>query len=382
MSVSIAEKEDGRLQAGQFNSREAFEQHSLDISLADVNFNARGELQKIVAEERRRSAPRNLRPTLRQRLVQLLEGPWAPGEEDLPERRYAHGGIGSAKPFWRTPASVESAAHRDAAITSIEKSAQRVRISKWTSVYEYAVPLPCDHKSLSGLSVLHLSDVHLLEHSSQPTSELGELVSYLERTERRFDMVVFSGDLITVSPADMSDHALDHLKAIASRAHHCFFTHGNHDYHGHTPAVISAWLARAGFHDINNRMAELRRGEKHLNIYGLDDSYFGQPVAPSQIPSDRYCIVMTHNLDAVSSEFPDFTGVVLSGHTHWGELRLFDGAKIMNRWGYCDDLNQHTRGWKALSDNALSFVHPGLARYYVPYKFFRHPPGFVIHTFY
>jgi predicted MPP superfamily phosphohydrolase len=146
--------------------------------------------------------------------------------------------------------------------------------------------------------------------------------------------------------------------------------------------VISAWLARAGFHDINNRMAELRRGEKHLNIYGLDDSYFGQPVAPSQIPSDRYCIVMTHNLDAVSSEFPDFTGVVLSGHTHWGELRLFDGAKIMNRWGYCDDLNQHTRGWKALSDNALSFVHPGLARYYVPYQFFRHPPGFVIHTFY
>jgi hypothetical protein len=52
----------------------------------------------------------------------------------------------------------------------------------------------------------------------------------------------------------------------------------------------------------------------------------------------------------------------------------------MTLWGYCDNVNNHTRHWDVLTDRTLSFVHPGLARYYVPFRTLRHPPGIAIHT--
>jgi predicted MPP superfamily phosphohydrolase len=156
--------------------------------------------------------------------------------------------------------------------------------------------------------------------------------------------------------------------------------HGNHDYHGHVPAVISKQLEKVGFHDINNHHIRLRIGDAPLNIFGVDDAYFGNPVPPDSVPPLETNIVLTHNLDAIRGNFPKDVDLILSGHTHWGELKLFDGARVMNWWGYSDNINQHTKAWDCLTDRTLSYVHPGLARYYVPYRGLRHPPGIAIHT--
>jgi predicted MPP superfamily phosphohydrolase len=245
-------------------------------------------------------------------------------------------------------------------------------------LYEYNIPLPKRLSGLDGLTVLHISDVHLLDGHAGPTSELGVIASFLEQSKRNIDLVFFTGDLITRSPNDLNDLAKNHLRRISRCAQHCFFVRGNHDFHGHTPEVVTRWLDEAGFPDYTNMCAELNRGSSRFSVCGIDDAYFGSPVAPAEVSPD---FIITHNLDAIRANFPKDIFCVFSGHTHGGEAWLRPFGYLMKAWGYLDDVNRNIRGWSSLTQSTLSFVHPGQARYYVRHPGLWLPPGIAIHTF-
>jgi hypothetical protein len=247
-------------------------------------------------------------------------------------------------------------------------------------VYEYEVPIRNLPRALHDLTILHLSDIHFLSSYERAWREMANVARYFESGSRKLDLIVLSGDVITKSPDDLCRKGLHQLARLSAVCPQAFMVHGNHDYHGHVPALISRELQRVGFHDINNHHVRIKIGDAPLNIFGVDDAYFGSPQAPQTVRSTETNIVLTHNLDAIRGDFPRDIDLILSGHTHWGELRLFDGSQVMKWWGYCENVNRHTKGWDALSKRTLSFVHPGLARYYVPYAGLRHPPGVVLHT--
>jgi predicted MPP superfamily phosphohydrolase len=317
--------------------------------------------------------------SFRAKFLNFIEGPWAPHVSDLPEKRSPEESGNSSEPFRTNPRTPGESRNRAERIRAVYASQTRAAITPWTSLFEYQVPIGVQHHNLSGMTILHLSDVHLLSSNQRPTQELQSIARYIQSKDLCFDLVVFSGDLITVSPRDLSDEAAVALRQLTSRAHYSFFVPGNHDYHGHTPALISQWISEAGFIDLTNQTAELTRRGTSFAIHGVDDAYFGAPVAPQGLSEDVFHLVLTHNLDSIRANFPAPVDLILSGHTHWGEFRFLNAVRLMRAWGYCDDVNQHTRGWAALTDRSLSFVHPGLARYYVPYRGLRHPPGVVIH---
>jgi predicted MPP superfamily phosphohydrolase len=317
--------------------------------------------------------------SFRDRFLNFLEGPWAPHASDLPVKRSPEESGNSSKPFRTTPCTPSESRERAERLRAVHASQTRAVITPWTSLFEYQVPLSAQHQNLSGMSILHLSDVHLLATNQRPTQELQSIARYVQSKNLRFDLVLFSGDLITVSPRDLSDEAGKALRQLTSRAQYSFFVPGNHDYHGHTPALVSQWIAGAGFIDLTNQTAELTRRGTSFAIHGVDDAYFGAPVAPDTLSEDIFNLVLTHNLDSIRANFPAPVDLIISGHTHWGEFRFLNAVRLMRAWGYCDDVNHHTRGWAALTERSLSFVHPGLARYYVPYRGLRHPPGVVIH---
>jgi predicted MPP superfamily phosphohydrolase len=226
--------------------------------------------------------------------------------------------------------------------------------------------------------------VHLLVGKSRPTEELRTIADYISDTGRRVDLVFLSGDLITRSPLDLNDEAFEILKKLSSKAQHSFFVLGNHDYHGHTPAIVSEWISDAGFLDITNKTADLKRGSSRFSIHGVDDAYFGRPLAPSvnDVTPDRFNILLTHNLDAVRSNYPNNLNCIFSGHTHGGEAWFKAFGYAMKLWNYLADLNQNIRGWSALHNECLSFVHPGMARRYVRHPGLWLPPGVVFHSFF
>jgi predicted MPP superfamily phosphohydrolase len=152
---------------------------------------------------------------------------------------------------------------------------------------------------------------------------------------------------------------------------------GNHDYHGHSHELISKKVEQAGFKMLTNDHVHIRINGTRLNLYGVDDAIFGEPKVPETVEINEFNILLTHNLDAIDRRCSPYLDLMLSGHTHWGEFRFMDGTQLMKFWGYCQDINRHTRGWDRLTERTLSLVHPGLMRYYVP-RALCHPPGFVI----
>jgi predicted MPP superfamily phosphohydrolase len=315
--------------------------------------------------------------------LKRIEGPWAPHDHDLPKKRSPEMSGNSPRPFFEPPLDKERSHARRSKVAELEQSLTMERLSTWTTIYEYELPLPAQHRQLDGMKVLHLSDVHLLKDNHRPTEQLEQIDSYLAQNDPRLDLILFSGDLITRSPDDLSDRAFKVLQKLSQKAQHSFFTLGNHDYHGHTPLAVGDWITRAGFHEITNKSVDLSRSGSKISLFGIDDAYFGSPQAPTpeSVSTDSFNIGLTHNLDSIRSNFPRNFHYWLSGHTHGGEAWLKAFGYLMKTWNYLDDLNQNIRGWSMLTDTCASFVHPGMARYYVKHPGLWLPPGAVVHTF-
>jgi|694.fasta_scaffold121843_1 predicted phosphodiesterase len=315
-------------------------------------------------------------------IKRMIEAPWSPTPDQLPRRMTPEESGNSPHPFRTHPTT-----NHTLDIKYIQRSERRTQISRWSNLYEFTVPV----LEAVGLKpppiILQLSDVHFVRGDPRPILEVQKLTEYLKQSGIQLDMIVLTGDTITRLPDDFCPAARRAYQELTELAPHRYAVLGNHDYHGKDPAYISEVLKQVGFTDITNSEVSLSIRNHKLNIYGVDDAYFGSPTAPQRTASEGTNIVLTHNLDAIRENFPRDTDLILSGHTHWGELKLpavsrvplFDGMWWMNRWGYSDNVNGHTRHWDSLTDRTLSFVHPGLARYYVP-RMFAHPPGFVMHN--
>ena len=351
-----------------------------NFTLPRIDFNQLLQEQLLKARElkSRILAP----PTLGERFLNLIEGPWAPASQDLPDRRDRSVPSQELTPFRKPFKDGVDLSSRHAIKRNVGLSERRWSLTRWSSVYEYEVPIQKLPNDLHGFTILHLSDIHFLKGCERPCEELAQVAKFLESGKRRIDLILLSGDVITRSPEDLNKDALRQLHRMSDVCPQSFMVYGNHDYHGHMPAIISKQLEEVGFHDINNHHVSLKIGRSSLNIIGVDDAYFGDPIPPKTIDKDAINIVLTHNLDAIRGNFPADIDLILSGHTHWGELKIFDGASLMRMWGYCDNINRHTKQWDVLSNRTLSFVHPGLARYYVPFRGLRHPPGVAIHSMY
>lgn len=311
-------------------------------------------------------------------LLTRLEGPWAPAPEDLPEKRGPELNGNSTEPF-RIAATASSASQRVDILRRVNHSCTRESISRWSTLYSYDVPVRALQPELVGTTILHISDVHFLKDDPRPVLELQNLARALQQREKRIDLLLISGDLLTRGPADLTAAGLQAIEAIAESASVSAYVPGNHDYHGNGQHVLQRAMRDAGLLDVTNAHLRLKISGAPLNVYGVDDAIFGTPLAPCVLNSEEFAILLTHNLDAVRKNFVDAFDLLLSGHTHWGEIRFFNGSKIMNAWGYCDNKNGHTHAWDMLTDRALSYVHPGLARYYARVPAVWHPPGFVLH---
>lgn len=330
-----------------------------------------------VADDELQRAKLPSREGLKGKIMALLEGPWSPPPEDLPMKTDLEKIGNSALPFRKEPKTPESALLRKETLGFIRKSEQRERISKWSTVFKTDVPIANLH---APLSILHKSDIHVMKDKPQTTEELMTLASWMKENRVFVDVAVITGDIITHGPDDLTDKAQKALSEIRTRARFGMFVLGNHDYHGHRSDYIRESLVELGYTDLNNDLASIHVNGQDIWFHGIEDAYFGSPLPSFPVKETNINILLGHNNDALRANYDDAFDFMMSGHTHWGEIKIFDGMKFMNWWGYSDDVNGHTKGWDMYSDRLISAISPGLARYYVPHYGLRHPPGFMIHT--
>jgi predicted MPP superfamily phosphohydrolase len=181
--------------------------------------------------------------------------------------------------------------------------------------------------SAERLRILQVSDLHV--------RGIGTLErQLLERLhESQADLIVITGDSIDRAP---SLPLLDTLLGEFPRSPRVLAILGNWEYRsGVSPEQFSRTYARHGIELLVNRSIEMEHHGQRIRITGLDDILSSKPNAATAISDGRplnHHLVLTHcpivrDTLGLPSEHP--ASLVLSGHTHGGQVAPFGVATIL-----------------------------------------------------
>jgi len=195
----------------------------------------------------------------------------------------------------------------------------------WLEVHRVHVPT-----GRGGLRILHLSDFHASPVVS--VAFIAEAIA-LGLAEKP-DLIALTGDFITDRmPAAAADYAT--ALARLSAAAPTFACLGNHDGGTWTrragglatPDETLALLRRARITCLVNESQALTIKGRAVQLFGVGDLWSDQCDAPRAFASaparaEALRVVLNHNPDAKDRLRPHDWDLMLSGHTHGGQLRL------------------------------------------------------------
>jgi len=236
----------------------------------------------------------------------------------------------------------------------------------WIEVTKTTVPVPRLPNAFDGLRLAVLADIH---HSQM--THLDFVREVVDKTNALTpDMIFLVGDFVEgitgESYFEPCFSELAHLDAPMG----VFAVPGNHDYWNRILSYQAA-LKKTNIQDVTNNGIWVRKGESRLRIGGVDDLWCGHPSLPpalGDMRADDTCLLLCHNPDFVEGITDVRVGLVLSGHTHGGQVRIpFYGGPVPSRFG--------TKYLKGLIQGPVAqvYVSRGLGTVSVPFRFRARP---------
>lgn len=208
-----------------------------------------------------------------------------------------------------------------------------------TQLDSWALALPDLPPELEGLRVVLMADWHC-SRINRPDA-LRPALQLANAT--RPDLFLLPGDFTLHSGSYFSE-AAELASSLRPRIPGgVLLSWGNHDYwHGVEPGM--AQMPRAGCTILTNRALVLNRkrelGESGSGLWlaGLDDLWAGNPDLVgtlSPLPAGEPRLVMAHNPDTAELQHGARVDLMLSGHTHGGQVRIPGlGAPVLpSRYG-------------------------------------------------
>jgi predicted MPP superfamily phosphohydrolase len=176
------------------------------------------------------------------------------------------------------------------------------------------------------LRVLLLSDIHT--GAFLRPAVLAALFESLMRL--RPDLVAIAGDIVEGRLEDLDGFlpALGILAAAPLGAWYCF---GNHDYFTTAPDRIPEQLASVGIATLRNSTRELGHGGGAFALGGIDDRTLGTPDWDALVAAGPPHLLLAHHPDDFYEAERRGVALVLSGHTHGGQIRFPGGPPIVRQ---------------------------------------------------
>ncbi len=223
---------------------------------------------------------------------------------------------------------------------------------RWVRVRTLDVPVRGLPRAFDGYRIAHLSDLHIgalcpREHAESWAKTVGAL---------EVDLVALTGDYVTSGNAFHTDIA--ELAGSLKSRDGIVAVMGNHDYFGDGEALVRK-LREQGISVLRNERTSIQRGGERLSIAGVDDTWSRRANVRRALDGHTEgapVLVLAHDPQL----FPDLSAhgasLVLSGHTHWGQIAVPFLATRYNLSGrvyrYHADLYREGDAWL--------YVSPGL----------------------
>ncbi len=214
-------------------------------------------------------------------------------------------------------------------------------------------------EAFSGLRIVQISDIH--HGLFLPEQWLAEAVQQTNRL--RADIVVLTGDFVTYSRANI-EPAAEILSRLRAR-YGVLAVLGNHDFRVGADAVTSA-LRRKHIEVLRNQHVAIQFGGSSLYVAGVDDYGYGADVrrAVRGIPRDSATVLLAHNPRIIHLASRHGVSLVLSGHTHGGQVNL---PLLGTVYGRSPERLRYKIGWDRLGPTQI-YVSRGIGTIVLPWR--------------
>ncbi|MGP1366773.1 MAG: metallophosphoesterase [Schwartzia sp. (in: firmicutes)] len=232
-----------------------------------------------------------------------------------------------------------------------------------TVVREFSVPLLGIGAEMEGFRVAQLSDVHLGLFFS-----LDDLTALLEETASLgVDALLITGDLFDDDAMNVA--AVERVDAFVERfPQGIWFCYGNHEYFRNINRTKQA-LAKSRIRVLANDHVRVVKGVRPLYFAGVDypfpraefDALRVRYTADAMrgIPEGAVTIFLAHHPDFIDDAARYGAALVLTGHTHGGQIGVF-GVPLV------PPVFKYMRGLYRVGDT-MGYVHCGNGSWF-PYR--------------
>ncbi len=220
---------------------------------------------------------------------------------------------------------------------------------------------------LDGLRIVQLSDLHVGPHTSR--KQLARIAAATR--DAKPHIIAYTGDQVDDYPHDVDDlaSAFGHLTAPLG----VYAIAGNHDVYAGWSEVRRA-LEAMGVTVLVNRAVGLEHNGSRFWLAGTGDpagaqfSRGGETGAPdtactmTEVPEGEFCIVLAHNPALFPALADRGAAVVLSGHTHHGQLSIPSLG-----WSLASVFLEYAMGTYE-KNGSLLYVSPGTNYWGIPFR--------------
>ena len=222
-------------------------------------------------------------------------------------------------------------------------------------------------KAFDAFTIIQLSDLHV-EMSEAAMERVIDLLN-----EARYDICVLTGDYRgeTCGPYDTTLAGMARVIAVLKGP--IYGVLGNHD----TICMVPG-LEAMGIRMLLNESDVIERGGQRLYLGGIDDAHFygmdNIEKAAAAIPHDEFSILISHTPEVYRQAAHADFNLLLSGHTHGGQICLPGGIPIT-----LDSVLPRSMGagaWKY--HDMIGYTSVGAGSSVVPVRF-NCPPEITLH---
>jgi hypothetical protein len=224
---------------------------------------------------------------------------------------------------------------------------------RWLRVRTLDVPIPGLGAAFDGYRIAHLSDLHIGSLCPRARAD-----AWVDRANALgADLCALTGDYVTSGVAFHEDiaAALTRLRARDG----AIAVMGNHDYFGDGEPLISL-LRAGGLKVLRNEHTVIARGADRLTVAGVDDVWTRRADVDRALAGrDRAipAVVLAHDPALFPKLAARGAALVLSGHTHWGQLAVPFLARY-NLSALIGHFRFNAETYR--KDGATLYVHPGM----------------------